>query len=1128
MHWLKHADLIRSIVQNVLLSCILLLSVPVAGQRNSVLSSGKWYKLAVTQTGVHKIDINLLRGLGIDPAGLNPARIQIYGNGGAMLPQRNASVRTNDLVQNAIMVQGEEDGKFDAGDKIFFFAEGPHVVAYDSVRAAFQHQTNIYTDTSYYFLTVGNTNGLRIKNGSGLSGIKGKNITEFIDYWYHEKESVNMLRSGRTWWGEYLGSSAFTLLADLPGLVPSSPVKFMASAMGAAQVNTRFLWQLNGQAVGESSVGRIGSSTYDIKGIRSDIDVPATLGASVPAGISVGVTYDRNGQSSALAYLNYISIQVRRELRPYDKQQVYRFLPEERDTVTYQISNAKPDWMFWNVTDPLNPSSVLLSAASSSVSAADGKRIRQYVGFSPAQAYEPVAGRQIENQSIASYDVPDLLIVTADLWAGEAKRLASFRKEKDKLETLVVTTSQIYNEYASGKPDLSAIRDFARSLYLRNPSRFKYLLLLGDATYDYKNNLGNQTQSQQNGWIPVYESRESLNPVYTYSSDDYYGFMKRDDGDWVETVSGDHTMDIGVGRLPVKTLSEARNVVDKLIRYGSGKSAMGSWRNTISFVADDGDGNIHQRHADQLARLSGQHFMSSRIFLDAYPQTTTDAGQKAPGVNAAIRKGINNGNLVLNYTGHGGTSGWAEEQVLTLSDMLSARGLENLPLLLTATCDFGRYDDPGLVSGAELMVLSPKGAAIGAVSTTRPVYSSTNFTINKSFYESLASSGTRMRLGDIVRETKNNALVGALNRNFALLGDPSMRLAVAEKKVRWLQKADTLRALQKVKLELEVYDQDSGLRDNQFTGTAKIAVYDKESSFKTFGNEGDPESYSEFASKLFDGLVTVRNGVMRCEFTMPKNIDYRIGTGRINVYAVQSDSLTDAAGQLDVLVGGSSTLVQDNTPPQITAYLNDASFKDGDAVEDAPLLIVKLSDENGINLSRAGIGHDITLTVNDTLVIVLNDYYISELDQYRSGTIVYPFEELPTGKYTIRIKVWDTYTNSSEIAFGFQVRSAGGIKLIDRKVYPNPFYRDLSFELSHNRVNEDVEVTFRMLLSTGQQLGSHSWQYYNSEQVIKESVTSTHLRNLLTPMNSFIYTIEIRSLKDNSVDRHSGKIIRSP
>ncbi|MCF0049192.1 type IX secretion system sortase PorU [Dyadobacter sp. LJ53] len=1108
----------------------IIISFSSKAQEKSVLSTGSWYKLAVSETGIHRIDPAFFRKMGVNPADIDPRQIQVYSQRPGMLPQQNNAWQSNGITENAIWVLGEEDGKFDGSDAAYFYAESPHEVAYDSVKAELKHQINIYTDSSYYFLTYGQRNGLRVKPLVTITSQKSRLINQFDDYWFHETETSNLLKSGREWWGEYLSNSPLTFTVNIPGIVPASQIKLRTSAIGAAQIATRFLWQLNGKQVAESPIGTVSAGTYDVKALRSDATFTIGADSAPPDAITVGVTYERNAQSSAQGYLNYLALHVKRRLQEYDNQQVYRFLPEASDTVTYLVSNVSSDWLLWNVSNTQSPAIVQqnIQNNTSSFTTTGGKAIRHYIGFKTDQAIVPVFLQKIDPQDIISYATPDLLIVTPGAWRHEAERLAAFRESNDGLEALVVTTDQIYNEFGGGKPDLTSIRDFTKHLYNQEPGKLKYLLLFGDASFDYKNNLKNQSASQQKSWVPVYESRESLNPVYTYSSDDYYGFMKDKEGAWPESPAGDHTVDIGVGRLPVKSLSEAQLIVDKLIRYGSSGRTLGNWKNNVQFVADDGDGNIHQRHADELASMIQSDFMSSRVFIDAFPQITGSEGQKAPAVNQIISKKIDEGTLILNYTGHGGVSGWAEEQVLTLADMQSARGMDNLPLLFTATCDFGRYDDPGLVSGAELMVLSPRGAAIGAISTTRPVYSSTNFTLSKAFYEALIQKNPHRRLGDIFIETKNKALVGSLNRNFTLLADPSMQLVRAEKSVRWAGKPDTLRALQKVQLKGQIYDAVTTLKDSRFEGVAHVILYDKQTTFKTLGNEGKAETYSEFRSKLFDGRVKVKEGEFICEFVMPKDIDYRVGVGRANVYAVQADSLGDASAQLNVTIGGSAAPETDNTPPKLTAYMNDESFKDGDLIEPSATLYVKASDENGISISNAGIGHNITLVLNDTATINLNDYYTADTDDYRNGVITYPLENLPTGKYVIRVKVWDTYTNFSEIAFGFQVGAFKGIRLNTLKVFPNPFEKDLSFELTQNRVNDDVEIVFNLFLNNGQSLGQFRRQYYNTETTVRETFDIAQSGFWIPNLTSLVYQLSIRSLKDNSRDQRSGKLIRSP
>jgi hypothetical protein len=629
MHWLKHVDH-RKLLAHSALSCLGFLLCFSSQAQKSVLSTGNWYRIAITETGIHRIDAAFLQKMGIDAATLAPDQIRICGNGGSILPQINNAGYTNALTENAIWVQGGEDGKFDKTDAICFYAEGPHVTAYDAAKKELQHITNCYTDTSYYFLTFGQGNGLRVKEAPALAGKIAPIISQYDDYWHHEKDQTNLLKSGREWWGEYLsGLAVFNMEVIMSDVVPSSRINVRTSAIGAAQGNTKFIWQLNGNSIGEGSIGTVNTGTYDVKALRSEASYVTTATATPPALFTIGVTYDRNGQNAAQSYLNYVGIQVKRYLRLYDQQQVYHFLPQNVDTVHYQFGNAVEGAYLWNISDPLAPSVIISrnTAGAFDFTATGGKKTGRYISFKPDQGYVPVSWQQINNQNLAESETPDLLIVTAPAWEEEAKRLAAFRNTNDGLKTLVVTTNQIYNEYASGKPDITAIRDFTRQLYQQTPGKLKYLLLFGDATYDYRNLMQNQSLQQRTGWVPVYESRESLSPVLTYSSEDYYGFMEAGEGAWTESEVGDHSVEIGIGRLPVKSVAEAKVVVDKLILYASGQSA-GSWKNIVRFVADDGDGNVHQQHADQLAKLIQPYFLSSRLFMDEFPQTITTLGQK--------------------------------------------------------------------------------------------------------------------------------------------------------------------------------------------------------------------------------------------------------------------------------------------------------------------------------------------------------------------------------------------------------------------------------------------------------------------------------------------------------------------
>jgi len=1107
---------------------LLFLSRFAQAQSSSVLAEGNWYKLAVTQSGVYRVDLGFLRRLGVDPSKIKPENLRIYGNGGGILPQSNATPRPADLVQNAVWVTGGDDGRFDNQDALYFYAEGPRVVRHDSSQNSFFHEINYYADSSYYYLNFGTLPGERVE-GVASQNTAGAVVEAFDDYWFHEEESVNLLQSGREWWGEYLGLSGQLLLkAELPGVVPGSAALLRGAGIATAQVATRFRWQVNGQDIGEQTQGAVSTFRYDLKAQRSDRNYAFVVSRTPPTIFDIFLNFDKNGQNNAQAYLDYVALQTKRQLRAFPAQHTYRFLPSDKDSVTYLLKDIPQDWQWWDVSAPQQPRRATLERATNGTAkfgANDGRNARAYVGFSVRQTLEPASWQKISNQNLHALPVPELLIITPSAWQNEAERLAQFRKKQDGLSVAVVTTDQVFNEFASGKPDPTAIRDFVRYLFRQNPEKLKYLLLFGDATYDYRNRSGTQSATQRQRWVPVYESRESRHPVFTYSSDDYFGFLQENEGEWQETTAGDHPLDIGIGRLPVKSSAEARVVVDKLIHYASSPQTLGKWRNRITFVADDGDGNIHQQHADLLAKQIGDKFLTQRLFVDAFPRVGSPEGAKTPGLNAAIRQGIDDGTLILNYTGHGGTTGWAEEQILTLAGMQNARGYHNLPLLLTATCEFGRYDDPALVSGAEIMVLSPRGAAIGALTTTRPVFSSTNFSLNKAFYEALNAADPRTRLGDLMKLTKNNSLSGSLNRNFALLGDPSMQLARPAYEVAWAAPPDTLSALRQVTLRGNIL-QNKQVADI-FDGTAYVTVYDKPVRFRTKGEGGAVAAYDELRTKLYEGQATVRRGQFAVSFVVPRNIDYRFGPGRVSVYALRSDNLADAAGQLAVTVGGAAPEANDRTPPMLTAYLNDSTFRDGQTVPASSVLWIKTFDSSGINVSSAGLGQNLSATLNDTTTYVLNSYYQAQPDDFRRGTIRFPLLELPAGNYTLRAKIWDNYTNSAETTLRFTVGAGAGIALGTADFFPNPFDDRLSFNVEHDRPGEDVDITVRLITLSGQVVHTFHQIYYNSEPKITEMLQFGPNSALAFPGRTlYLYELQIRSNKDQTTDRRTGKLLR--
>ena len=1104
----------------------LLFCLPIFAQ-NSVLSEGKIFKIGVTKTGIYRLDAAYLRQLGVDLANLNPKNLRLFGNGGAMLPQPNATPRPADLTENAVLVKGEADGRFDEGDALWFFGQSPHEIRFNALEKTLEHQLNLYSDTTFYFLQIGNNAGLRLQNQRfGGSGVI---INTYDEYVFREAELVNRVQSGREWWGDYFGTQTQQeFVFEMPGALANSPYRLTAATVAAAQVNTKFSFSLNGQTVGSQNMATVSTYRYDIKGQRTVQSYAGALALN-SSRLRVGVAFDKAGQSTAEGYLDFVGLQIQRSLQQYENAIIFQNISTlQQDSVQYAIGKVSAALQVWDVTDGLRPRNQLFRInGQEAVFGAAGRSLRRFVAFTESQPLAPASGVAVANQNIRAAPTPDLLIVTAPRWQKQAQRLADFRKSHDNLEALVVTTAQVFNAFSSGRLDPTAIRDFAKHLNDRQPNRLKYLLLFGDASYDFKNNSQNQSAEQMADFVPTYESRESAQPVFSYSSDDFFGFLKPTDGQWAEDYGGNHSLDIGVGRLPAKTPEEAQTMVDKLLRYAQ-KGTHGRWRQRISFVADDGDGNIHQQDADDLTKIVAQNaplYDIKKIYVDAFPQVITTATQRAPEVNSAIDRSINEGTFILNYTGHGSESVWAEEQILTLQDLFSWRSLNSLPLIVTATCEFGRFDNPNVVSGAELAVLSPRGGAIAMLTTARPVFANTNFLLNQAFYGAVFKpiNGQMPRLGDVMKTTKNNSVSGVLNRNFTLLGDPSLRLNYPDYQVV-VAANDTLKAGKLVKLTGEIRQENQLI--NTFNGTATVSIFDKPTPLQTKGTESAPLRYTQFDSKLFEGQVSVQNGRFLVQFVVPKNIDYRLGSGRVSVYALSSDSLSDAAGgNNQILVGGSAPLATDNKPPAMQLYLNNEAFVDRSTVDENPLFMAKISDENGLNLSRAGVGQDMVLTLNDTLSLVVNDYFVSNQDDFRSGVIRFPFSQLPAGKYRLRLKIWDTYNNSTENTLKFTVEAQAAV-LKSNLIFPNPFQDQATIQVGPLEVGDDLEVSVQIVDLSGKTVRSEVFTSYNANEtwdVMTWNGTNQYRQNVAPGM--YLVKLTARSLTTYKVQVLNNKLL---
>lgn len=1106
----------------------------------SVLAEGEWFRFAVTEDGIFKIGIEELEAAGINASQINPKSLSIHGYGGGMLPQINSASKIADLPELAIYVAGEDDEKFDKEDYILFYAQGPDKVVLHEEEASFNIENNIYADSAFYYLSFRKSNGKRVIQSTNEGGGFSK-ITSFDALLYHEKEIYNLLSSGKTWFGErFLPGDQLKIDFEVPDIDPDSEIKLFVSAMSSNTSPSTFEVTINNQAAGEIALSPIpkvnfttGDNLYEEKGMESEKWLNADPG-SLTANLSIGLTFNANA-SEGFGYLNATAVNVKRLLKFRGQTILFQNLESLQNPLsTFQIeNNVAQEVRIWDISDPLEPLEQDYAQSDKMIAfGAQTSSLKKYAVFSVETLPVPVFDQRIANQNIVAELNAELLIVSYPEFAEEAERLATFRRDHDNMEVAVVTPHQIYNEFSSGRQDVSAIRNYVKHLY--DNGALKYLLLFGKCSFAYKEGMiiGDNTN-----FVPTYQSDNSLHPVETYSSDDFFGFLEEEEGRWREGIDADeHDLEIGIGRLPAKSTTDAKVIVDKIIHYSTNEKAFGAWRNEIVFVADDEDANTHQKDADKLATLvdtTHADYNINKIYLGAYPQEgkSSEAAQKA--LNDAIKKGA----LIVNYSGHGNENLWAEEKLLTIPMIEQWKNYDKLSFFVTATCDFGKYDDPGQVSGGESLMFSEKGGAIGMVTTSRPVYSNTNFLLNNALYNVIFNKeGTApLRLGDIIRITKNNSIQGYRNRNFSLLGDPSLTLAFPDRQIKITaiesaasnQHQDTLKALSKMKIHGYIAGYDD-VKLSSFNGVANVTIYDKPVISSTLPGNGAVMDYAEQNQVLFRGKVSIKSGEFTIELMVPKNIDYAYGNGKISIYAYDEALLLDAhTGFTEVVVGGSVPPVTvDNDPPAITLFMDDESFISGDVTGSNTTFIAQLSDESGININSNGLSQNIVATLNNEESFILNDFYESALDDYTEGSIAYPINNLEEGAYRLDFKVWDINSNFSERSIKFVVASNAKMALNSVLNFPNPFSDQTTFGFNHNRAGEDLEVVIFIYSLEGELIKELRTTIKNSSSRLQEIVwDGSNSSGGKLGNGVYVYKVVVQSLRDLAKSQQYNRLV---
>ncbi len=1113
----------------------------VCAAQPSILHTGKWYKLGIEKEGVYKINFDQLKKMGFDPSSSDPRKLRIYGYGGGMLPQPNSSSRPTDLIENAIFISGEADGVFGKDDYLLFFAEGPDRVQYDINHESFAYESNLYSEKNFYFITLSTENGKRIGVTENIPG-NFPVIDQFEDYVYHEADEYNELKSGREWFGErYDNVIEYAYRFDVGGVVPNSTIKVVSDVMAQSFNGSSFKLFFNNTLIGEQVVPLVTNTPYGIKGRHKKDTLVLNSNTVLAPGKStqeIKYQYLKASTGRSVGFLDYLLVNFKRTLSLYGDQTIFRSVSSlDQATSQFRVSGAGDNSIIWDVTNSSEPNQQLYAWANQVATfSASTVGLRKFVVFNTKIPGPELIGN-VPNQNLHGLGTPNIIIVSNPQFTGEAQRLAEHRLSHNNLTTSIVTPEEVFNEFSSGRQDVTAIRDFVKFLYDKNPATLKFLLIMGKGSYDYKNRIPNNTN-----FVPTYESRNSLAPLETYSSDDYFGFLEINEGQWSESPSQNHTLDIGVGRLPVKTPDEAKAVVDKIISYDTNKKNYGRWRKDIVFVADDGnttDGftRTHQSQANSLAEsieLIHPDFDTKKIFLGTYLKTMNPTGEVVPEANEDIKSWFDRGSLITNYTGHGNEKLWADERIFADTDI---KTLENklYPFLVTATCEFGRQDDPSMISSAELSLIQARGGSIGLVTTARPVNSATNFLLNQEFYTYLfqKESNAYIPVGEVFRRTKNSSNSGVANRNFSLLGDPSMTLAlpadaVTISSIKTLQGSDTLRALSTVVITGEIQD-GTGTRITNFTGKLEATLFDKKTDRITIGKNDPPYAFKEWTNALYRGSASIKEGVFEFQFVVPKSIESKFGYGKLSLYASDDEQKRDASGSTSsfVIGGTEKNPASDTTPPFIELFMGDTTFVNGGVTSPNTTLVVKLEDASGINISSYDAAYSLVAELDGgDQPYVLSDYYEASTDDFTRGWVYYPMANLAPGKHTITVKAWDNHNNPAQASIDFWVTDGQVLVIESLGNTPNPFQDETRLYFTHNRSGDDLEAELYIYSITGQALKTYEFDLPESPyhvELLEISGLNDFGKKL--PGGVYLARLAVRSLTNGSKSERVTKLI---
>ncbi|CAA7386274.1 hypothetical protein CHRY9393_00566 [Chryseobacterium fistulae] len=1082
------------------------------GTTNNPLSSGTFYKIKVDKSGIFKITTQFLKDNGINPSSVNPKNFRIYGNGGLMLSENNQDTKYSALQENSIQVIGEDDGVWNDNDYALFYAQGPNGYnLYDlSNGNGFKrietrgdnsnNLKNIYDDYSYYFINFDKGAGKRVQP-MNVDLPSTPLITRYDDYQVINNDQKNLMKTGRIWVedGPFTTEKTITFNTRSP-IQGTDIIKYRTQAIGYTSQQNTLSFTINNQNLSTIPIPANGQNIiYDFYPAKYFGNVSNLSGNQITFKYNPNISLNPNGSF----YLDYVEVQYKENLSFNGSQMNFRdfsLVSGSNTNYGFSISNASNMEQVWDVTDITNATGRVNKATGNATFnfgyfAADQNFNNEFVAFRNDAAFSPQFVGRINNQDLSGLQNVNYLIITVPEMMGQAQRIANYHQTKNNYNVQIVDTEKIYNEFGSGSKDLTAIRDFVTKLNTPLGS-LKYVFILGDTSYDYKNRISNNSNV-----VSSYESENSADFINSYVTDDYIVMTKPQTS---QSILG-NLPDLPVGRIPAANVSEAMNMMDKVLAYYNslpGQSTpFGEWRMKLDFVVDDDhDENtfstpipFHTTMNNSLVNVfeSGtqlKEYNVRKLYLDAFQAQSTAGGQRYPQVNQAISNDIGN-SLYLFYFGHGGINGWAQERVLTIDEIQNSNNFSNVysrfPFVSTITCEFTLWDEPSTFSAGEQFIKLKQGGVATMITSSRAV--GIGYGID---FTNLYTQEIFKLVGDDF-ETLGNAhlnakkLKGANTNHMKVnfLGDPAMKMSRPQR-LLVIDNIESpvpglIRGLDFIKVTGHI-NNTNGTVNTSFNGRVVINIFDKRLNKKTLNNDGDLTvlNYTEEGSAIVKASGTAVNGVFTVEFYVPKDINYAVGQGRILGYA--DNKSMDVFNNQAVQVGDiNPNGLNDNEPPKVKLYMNNTNFADGGITNQSPMLLACITDDTGINSTGSGIGHDITTYLDGQIIntIVLNDFYSSgegngclnpSLADYQKGNVTYPFRNLAIGQHQLSFKVWDINNNSTTATLNFEVKDEADQHLIINRPlnWPNPFTNKTYVQFEHN-CDDILDVNVQIYTITG-------------------------------------------------------------